>query len=47
MRELYIQITETSDHEVEEFCRIGGLNTFEEVSAVPSYCEKVSVKSIP
>ena len=47
MRELYIQITDTSDHEVEEFCRIGGLNTFEEVSAVPSYCEKVSVKFIP
>lgn len=46
IRELYIQVENSSDHIIEEFCRIGGLDTLEEVSEVPFYCEKVTVKKL-
>lgn len=46
IKELYIKLNNSTDVTLEEMFQIGGLDTFEEVSDVPSYCTNVDIKSI-
>lgn len=44
--EFYVKLTNTTDVVLNELSRIGGLDTFEEVSDIPSYCSEVEIKNI-